>query len=364
MSRFDAVVVGGGPAGSTAARELSRAGLDVLVLDRAEFPRHKVCAGWITPAVLETLDIEPSDYRGQGLTLQPIRGFRVAGVGGAIHRVPYRQPVSYGIRRCEFDDYLLRRSGARLRLGEPLRSLERRDGEWWIDGSIRTPLIVGAGGHSCPVARHLAPHGREEVVAAQEVELRLADGAACRVEPERPELFFHDDLKGYGWCFRKGRYLNVGLGSLDASGFAARVAEFVARLQAEGRIPADLGPFEGHAYLLRNRSSRPLVRDGAMLVGDAAGLAYSTSGEGIRPAVESGLLAARAAIAAGGDYRADRLAVYPRWITSRLGRAEDRRRRDVTRWQRALARRLFASPWFARRILIDRLFLHRHVAPI
>ncbi len=58
----DVLIVGGGPAGSSCARQLRRAGLDVLILDKSEFPRDKVCAGWITPQVVEELEIDTRDY--------------------------------------------------------------------------------------------------------------------------------------------------------------------------------------------------------------------------------------------------------------------------------------------------------------
>ena len=72
----DVLIVGGGPAGSACARRLREAGLDVVVIDKAVFPRDKVCAGWITPQVVEDLQIDPDRYR-QGRTFQPITGFRV-----------------------------------------------------------------------------------------------------------------------------------------------------------------------------------------------------------------------------------------------------------------------------------------------
>src|SRR6187399_1861795 len=112
MDRCDVLVVGGGPAGSSCARRLVRAGLDVVVLDKATFPRDKVCAGWITPAVVDELELDLSDYAASRI-LQPITGFRVAMLGGRDVTLAYERPVSYGIRRCEFDDYLLQRSGAR-----------------------------------------------------------------------------------------------------------------------------------------------------------------------------------------------------------------------------------------------------------
>ncbi len=66
----------------------------------------------------------------------------------------------------------------------------------------------------------------------------------------------------------------------------------------------------GHAYLLFRESKRTLLNDGILLVGDAAGLAYSQSGEGILPAIESGLLAAEAIVAADGNYSAGKLERY------------------------------------------------------
>ena len=85
-----------------------------MVADRARFPRDKVCAGWLTPGVFPLLDLDPDEYRATGLTLQAITAFRTGVFGAA--RTPletqYPHVVSYAIRRCEFDDFLLRRAGA------------------------------------------------------------------------------------------------------------------------------------------------------------------------------------------------------------------------------------------------------------
>src|SRR5262245_29014142 len=177
MQSCDVLIIGGGPAGSSCARELVRQGREVVVLDKATFPRDKICAGWITPAVVDELEIDLVDYA-KGRVLQPITAFRTGLVGGPTVETRYRRTVSYGIRRCEFDHYLLARSGARLRLGEPLDHL-RRDGDWWIvNDAIRSRLLVGAGGHFCPVARLLgekASNGDDEqVVLAQEIEFEMS----------------------------------------------------------------------------------------------------------------------------------------------------------------------------------------------
>src|SRR5262245_21559497 len=165
MDACDVLIVGGGPAGSSCAWQLRRAGLDVVVLDKARFPRDKVCAGWITPAVIDELALDVEDYR-NGRVFQPISGFRTSILGSPEVFTDYGRPVSYGIRRCEFDHYLLERSGARLLTGTPLESLRRDGDRWVVNDQIAAPLVVGAGGHFCPVARQTTEksNGGETVV--------------------------------------------------------------------------------------------------------------------------------------------------------------------------------------------------------
>lgn len=365
MDDADVLIVGGGPAGSACAWALRRAGLDVAVIDQARFPRDKVCAGWITPAVLDCLEIDAEEY-GRNHVLQPIRGFRVGLMAGldqvrAATDIAYPEIVSYGIRRCEFDDYLLRRSGARLHTGEAARCLKREHGAWLVNDRVRAPVLVGAGGHACPVAREMgARPGDEAPVLAQEIEFLLPEDtlAGCALEGERPELYFCDDLAGYGWCFRKGNHLNIGLGRDDRKGLAAHVAGFVDCMRRARGIPELPGRLHGHAYLLHGLSPRTLVADGALLVGDAAGLAYPRSGEGIRPAVESGLLAARTLIEAGGDYSRRRLEAYPERLRRRFGQSGGVFARRMPAGLRALlARGLFSQPGLVRHVVLDRGFL-------
>src|SRR4029077_9097046 len=97
LSLHDALPIS---AGSSCARALVQAGLDVVVLDKSTFPRDKVCAGWITPAVGDEVALARADYA-RGRTLQPITGFRTGFIGGGAVATHYGRPVSYGIRRCE-----------------------------------------------------------------------------------------------------------------------------------------------------------------------------------------------------------------------------------------------------------------------
>jgi len=355
----DVLIVGGGPAGSSCATRLRAAGVDVLVVDRASFPRDKPCAGWITPATLQALDVSAAEY-GDGRTLQPFTGFRTGMLGGPWVETHYGEPVSFGVLRRELDDFLLRRSGARFRGGTPVTRLRRCGQHWVVNDEIRTPLVVGAGGHFCPVARLLNGFGdATSVVIAQAAELpvdaRLR--SACKVRPEVPQLYFSRDLRGYGWCVRKGDFLNVGLGRRGHGRLKQHVREFLGSLGDTGELSGALAAaWRGHAYALYEGVPRRLGDDGVLLLGDAAGLAAPASGEGIRPAIESGQLAAAAILEADGRYGRECLESYSRAIEVRFGRRQ-RRIPLLTLPLAALAPHLLASRWLARHVILDRWFL-------
>lgn len=361
----DVLVVGGGPSGATCAARLKQQGLSVIVLDKATFPRHKTCGGWITSPIVRLLNLSLEEY-GRENVAQPITGFRTGVIEerSSVETI-YGEEVSYGIRRCEFDNYLLNRSGATLRLGEKLNSLEADSDGWGVNQEIRTSLIVGAAGHFCPIAKRLNPENetREEVVQAQEIEFLMdaEQQSKCAVSRTIPELYFCRDLKGYGWCFRKGDWLNVGLGREGEQHLRQHVEAFVEWLRETGRIRFEMpGPFKGHAYRLYGRSIRKIVSDRMLLIGDSLGLASPRSGEGIRQAIESGLLAAEAIVKSNGDYQQSNLQAYADAIQSRFGIAG---RGSILDWfpqnaLNAVARGLLRNRFFTRRMLLDRWFLH------
>jgi geranylgeranyl reductase family protein len=361
MDSCDVLIVGGGPAGSSCAWGLRHSGLNVLILDKQVFPRDKVCGGWITPAVLTDLGIDTLEYS-RDRVLQPITSFRVGCIGGSIVESDFGEAVSYGIRRREFDDYLLRRSGAKLQLGTALTRLEQSPSGWVANDRIQARVVVGAGGHFCPVARLVgAKKGAEPAVVAQETEFEMdaLQLAGCRIRKDTPELYFCRDMKGYGWCFRKGDVLNIGLGRADPHRLSAHVGVFLDFLKLAGRISFDVPPQRGHAYLLEGTSTRTIVGDGILLIGDAAGLAYSQSGEGIRPAVESGLLAAKSILASDASYDAKRLDSYPALLARRRRPWSMGAGRYIpSQWIGFLGRSLLKSRWFVRDVVLDEWFLH------
>ena len=372
MKNCDVLIVGGGPAGSSCAWALRGLSLEVLIIDKQTFPRDKVCGGWITPQIIGELQLDPADYA-RGRAFQPISGFRTSRMGDPEVETNYGRPVSYGIRRFEFDDYLLKRCGAAVLEGLAFEGMERHNGVWLVNGEIRARLVVGAGGHFCPVARQFgAKMGSEEIVVAQEAEFEMdaRQQAACSIKPEIPELYFCADMRGYGWCFRKGNVLNVGLGRLDRRSLSGHVAEFLAFLKRTGKVAFDLpSSILGHAYLIYSKTTRKLVDDGVMLIGDAAGLAYSQSGEGIRPAIESGLLAARVISEAAGDYRREELEPYVGLLRQRYGHtrgdwATALGRRLSPRMVAGIARRMLRMRWFAKNVVIEKWFLHMVDEPV
>ena len=353
MRSCDVLIIGGGPAGSACAWKLRRAGIETTILDKNVFPRDKICGGWITPRVLSILEIDPETYP---CVLQPIAAFRTSVIGAKDRETDYGKPVSYGVRRREFDHFLLQRSGAEVIEGAPLESLERQNDRWIANGAIEARFVIGAGGHFCPVARLLgAKSSSEHAVVAQEVEFEMTRDqcGACRIRADTPELYFCRDLKGYGWCFRKRDVLNIGLGRADPHRLSSHVGDFLKFLRA--RIPFDIPAPRGHAYLLYGASPRRILGDGWLLIGDSAGLAYPFSGEGILPAIESGLIAA-GAIAAGEPAR------YPERLSARFQNEpspiERAGAKIPPRLLTLVAPRLLRAKWFARSVVLDRWFLH------
>jgi flavin-dependent dehydrogenase len=133
MQPYDILIVGGGPAGSSLAYCLRDSGLKIGILDKRSFPRQKVCAGWVTPEVMRVLNIDLEDYA-NGRVLQAINGFKISQLGQRqIESIYPDEPVSYGIRRIEFDQYLLQRCEASVLPPQACKRIKKTSDGWLIN---------------------------------------------------------------------------------------------------------------------------------------------------------------------------------------------------------------------------------------
>ncbi|MFP4158367.1 MAG: NAD(P)/FAD-dependent oxidoreductase [Desulfobacterales bacterium] len=293
MIEVPVIIIGGGPAGSTCARELKKHGIDALVLDKKEFPRTKLCAGWITPKVLGDLELTPQDYPHRLLVYRKILFY--------IKGIPFSVPTNqYSIRRFEFDDFLLKRSKATVRT-HLARDIRREKGKYVIDGEYRCTWLVGAGGTHCPVYKAFfqTSHPRDPQLCIATAEEEFAwqwKDPLCRL------WFFDHGLAGYSWYVPKQKgYLNVGIGgklaSLKKRGETINThwLRFTDKLSHKGLAAGRRFNPKGHIYYLRGAVKNTRI-DNAFIIGDAAGLATRDMGEGIGPAVESGKKAAESII--------------------------------------------------------------------
>ncbi len=295
---YDVLIVGGGPAGSTCARVLAAGGARVAVVDRAEFPRVKLCAGWLSPGIWDVLQLTPASYpRGLWEWNTCHVHYR-----GKDHAIPCH---GWFIRRYEFDDFLLHTSGADLHLGTNVKQIERDASGLWSIGPLRARHLIGAGGTHCPVARMLAPTRPKRAVGVQELELQIDTISVARTrlgKDGEPELILFDDIGGYGWNVPKSDWINVGCGTLDATAARGAWRHTHDHLRAAGHLPPGAEPalehIKGHSYFLFEPVHLDAAyRDQALLVGDSLGLAHPITAEGILPATLSGRHAAEAILA-------------------------------------------------------------------
>ncbi len=299
--RYDAIVVGAGPAGSTAAYRLATAGASVLLLDRARFPRDKPCGGGVTLRAARQLPFRIDPVVEQVVTKAELRlGFRWTaerGRGG---------PLAYMTQRRRLDHFLVEqatRAGAELRDGIKATAVgaDGKGATVTAGGeSLQAAVVIGADGVNGVAARTLRLGGNRTVGVALEGNLPNENADVERYRG-RFVLELGTIPGGYGWVFPKGDHVNVGVGGWDSEG--PRLREHLAALCREHGIrPDDLEEIRGYRLPCRSHDSA-LARGRSLIVGDAAGLVDPLTGDGMFEAFLSARYAAEAvqAVLAGDE---------------------------------------------------------------
>jgi geranylgeranyl reductase family protein len=302
MNEYDVIVVGAGPAGSTAARICALHNLKTLVLEKEKIPREKPCAGGVTVAAAKALDFPiPENLIERKCKKLSVVYERIQ------NRTQLDKPFVYMVDRKKFDGFLADRAaeaGAIIQEREQCLFVEADD----THVTVRTDkknytagVVIGADGVYSRVLKSLyGGFNRDEIHLCVTSEIPMPDKEIDRRFGDLVTIYYGFESIGYAWLFPKGGYVSAGIGIQEkqSKNIVNRLKDFLKlkNLDTDVRI-------RGY-YLPVSKFTRPVYGKRAMLVGDAAGFTDGFSGEGIRYAILSGRTAAETAIQAhsSGDF--------------------------------------------------------------
>jgi len=295
--KYDVIIVGGGPAGASAAHTLAGHGINVCLVDKAVFPRDKLCGGLLTERSRNVFDTV-FDTSWQPAVEGVSHGMQFYYHERLLNEVKDYTKLTW-TRRSRFDAYLVdlaKHAGAHLRQGVAVKAVEAESGTVTLaDGvRIKADYLIGADGVNSIVAQSLFGRAFDKKTIAFGLEMEAPLTRRLQ-EITDPEIYFGVVKWGYGWVFPKRETLTIGVAGLwrqnpDIKSAFQRFVTHRCQGMPQTKIKGQYIPFGDYR--------RMPGRDNILLCGDAAGVVEPITGEGIAYAMQSGYLAAHAIIEA------------------------------------------------------------------
>jgi geranylgeranyl reductase family protein len=336
---FDCIIVGGGPAGSSAAYHLAKAGRAVLLLEKSALPRYKACSGAVSPIVAQWFDFD----------FAPAIDSYISKVhyswklGDAIDAELETEPI-WSVRREVFDQFLIDQAiaqGAQVQAETAVTGIEFKGDRWQINTAreaLSARYIIAADGAKGPMANWLgfAPHKVREAGVLEIATDKPVENAAFSFE-------FGLVKNGCLWSFPKQQGYSIGIGTF-IGGSLKDLKTPLTQYAPEFGSSFAAGTLHTHPLKLWD-GNHPLHTDHALLAGEAAAIVDPLTAEGIRPAMFSGMTAAQAIDKAlSGD--AEALAGYSQTLYENWGA-------DM-QWAQRIASVFFRVPKIGYRVGIKR----------
>jgi len=289
--KYDAIISGAGPSGAFCALNLAKKGFNVLVIDKSNFPREKVCGGLISK---KSMDVIGCDTLMEEMDSNTINSICIQGEKNKQMNMESKTPMAIVVKRKDFDQFLINRAvkaGAEFFDNCSFESYILESGGYKVQtgkGVFCTDYIIGADGYYSRVAR-LANIRNKWARWEQGIALstQLPDKYIAEKRDNTAEFFFPDILAGLGWCFPGKDYYNVGVGgaAIDSRRIIGAFRHLLERKIKDKRILPHL-KYKA-AFLHAGGRFRKISNGHIFLLGDAAGFVDPFSGEGIYYALRS-----------------------------------------------------------------------------